>query len=92
MPTYEYECEKCGHRFEAFQSMTDEPLRECPTCTGPVRRLIGLGAGFIFKGSGFYSTDYRKGACPEGKGACEAAKPSQDDSGHTCSGSCCCKG
>lgn len=59
MPTYEYECQKCGHRFERFQSMKDEPLRECERCGGPVKRLIGMGAGFLFKGSGFYLTDYR---------------------------------
>jgi putative FmdB family regulatory protein len=58
MPTYDYECEK-GHRFEAFQSMKDEPLRECRECGAPVRRLIGPGSGFIFKGGGFYITDYR---------------------------------
>lgn len=59
MPTYEYECKKCGHRFEAFQSMTAEPLSTCPECSGPVKRLIGAGAGLLFKGSGFYLTDYR---------------------------------
>ena len=59
MPTYEYECQKCGHRFDAFQSMKDDPLRECPKCKGPIKRMIGTGAGFIFKGSGFYLTDYR---------------------------------
>ena len=59
MPTYEYECEKCGHRFELFQSMKDEPKKRCPKCRGKVRRLIGTGAGMIFKGSGFYVTDYR---------------------------------
>ena len=59
MPTYEYECEKCGHRFEVFQSMKDEPKKRCPKCKGKVRRLIGTGAGMIFKGSGFYVTDYR---------------------------------
>ncbi len=60
MPTYEYECPKCGHAFELFQSMNDAPLKKCPTCkkTG-VKRLIGGGAGLIFKGSGFYITDYR---------------------------------
>lgn len=91
MPTYDYECESCGHRYERFQSMTDEPERVCPECGCAVRRLIGSGAGIIFKGAGFYATDYRKGSCPEGRGACESAKPSPDDSGHTCSGSCCCK-
>jgi putative FmdB family regulatory protein len=59
MPTYEYECRKCGHAFERFQSITVEPLKRCPECRGKVRRLLGSGAGIIFKGSGFYQTDYR---------------------------------
>ena len=59
MPTYEYECRQCGHRFETFQSMKDEPLKKCEKCGGELRRLIGTGAGIIFKGSGFYQTDYR---------------------------------
>lgn len=59
MPTYEYECENCGHRFEEFQSITEEPIRVCPKCNGRVNRLIGAGAGILFKGSGFYITDYR---------------------------------
>ena len=59
MPTYEYECRKCGHQFEQFQSMTAKPLRSCPQCRGRVKRLLGSGAGIIFKGSGFYQTDYR---------------------------------
>ena len=59
MPTYEYECQKCGHEFEKFQSMKDEPLKRCPECRGKVKRLFGTGAGIIFKGSGFYETDYR---------------------------------
>lgn len=59
MPTYEYECKKCGHKFEEFQNITDPPLRKCPRCKGKVRRLLGTGAGIIFKGSGFYQTDYR---------------------------------
>ena len=61
MPTYEYECPKCGKTFEVFQSMKDEPLKTCPDkkCKGKVKRLIGTGAGLIFKGSGFYITDYR---------------------------------
>ena len=60
MPTYEYECNRCGHRFERFQSMTDKPVRTCPACKRrSVRRLIGTGAAIIFKGSGFYQTDYR---------------------------------
>jgi len=59
MPTYDYECEKCGINFEKFQNMKDDPIKKCPECNGPVRRLIGAGAGVIFKGSGFYATDYR---------------------------------
>ena len=59
MPTYEYECLKCGRRFELFQKMTDPPRKRCPECRGKVRRLLGTGAGMIFKGSGFYATDYR---------------------------------
>jgi putative FmdB family regulatory protein len=59
MPTYEYECQKCGHRFDRFQKMTDEPLKRCPKCRAKVKRLLGTGAGLIFKGSGFYQTDYR---------------------------------
>jgi putative FmdB family regulatory protein len=62
MPTYEYECTKCGHTFETLQSMKDAPLSSCPECRGRVRRLIGGGLGVIFKGSGFYSTDNKKGS------------------------------
>jgi putative FmdB family regulatory protein len=70
MPTYEYECQKCGHRFEVFQSINDSPKKICPKpkCRGRVKRVVGTGAGIIFKGSGFYSTDYRK------PGYAEAAK------------------
>ena len=59
MPTYEYECTKCGHLFEAFQSMTAEPIKKCPECACQVKRLFGTGAGLLFKGGGFYETDYR---------------------------------
>jgi putative FmdB family regulatory protein len=61
MPTYEYQCDNCGAKFEEFQKMTDAPLKTCPKCKkkGKVHRLISAGAGFIFKGSGFYATDYR---------------------------------
>lgn len=72
MPTYEYACPKCGHDFEVFQSMKDEPLKKCPNCkkTG-LKRLLGTGAGLIFKGSGFYVTDYKnkpKSSAKEGGG------------------------
>ncbi len=74
MPTYEYSCEKCGKNFDAFQSMRDEPFKECPKehCQqkrwghGKVKRLLGTGAGLIFKGSGFYITDYRSNNYKEG--------------------------
>jgi putative FmdB family regulatory protein len=61
MPTYEYECEKCGYVFEEFQSISAEPLKKCKKegCDGTVKRLFSPGAGFLFKGSGFYITDYR---------------------------------
>jgi len=59
MPTYDYQCDDCGHRFEQFQKMSDAPVRTCPECGGKVNRLIGTGAAVIFKGSGFHSTDYR---------------------------------
>jgi len=60
MPTYEYRCKACGHEFERFQSMTDQPVKTCPVCgKRQVQRLIGTGAGIIFKGNGFYCTDYR---------------------------------
>ncbi|MBN2589169.1 MAG: zinc ribbon domain-containing protein [Sedimentisphaerales bacterium] len=60
MPTYEYKCENCEHLFEHFQSMTSKPLRKCPECgKNKLIRLIGSGAGIIFKGTGFYQTDYR---------------------------------
>ncbi|MBN1526518.1 MAG: zinc ribbon domain-containing protein [Candidatus Omnitrophica bacterium] len=64
MPTYDYECGKCG-RFELFQSMKDEPLKKCPKCGGSAHRLIGSGGGIIFKGSGFYQTDYKNKKKPE---------------------------
>jgi putative FmdB family regulatory protein len=73
MPTYEYSCQKCGQNFEAFQSMRDKPFQECPKelCRlpkwghGKVKRLLGTGAGIIFKGSGFYITDYRSDSYKE---------------------------
>ncbi len=75
MPTYEYKCLNCNHTFEVFQSMSAEPVKECPKCKGPVKRLIGSGLSPIFKGSGFYQTDYKnnsgKPASPKKK---ESAK------------------
>src|SRR6267143_6862257 len=74
MPTYEYSCQKCGQNFDAFQSMRDEPYKNCPKelCRqakwgkGKVKRLLGIGAGLIFKGSGFYITVYRSSSYKEG--------------------------
>lgn len=77
MPTYDYVCQSCGHRFEVFQSMSAERLTHCPRqdCAGRVRRLIGTGAGIVFKGSGFYETDYKRKASQPGAGD-SAASPS----------------
>lgn len=61
MPTYSYECRKCGHVFDIFHSISATPRVKCEDCGGGVKRLMGTGAGIIFKGSGFYETDYKKG-------------------------------
>ena len=68
MPNYDYECQKCGKRFEIFQSMNDAKLTDCPEpdCDGLVKRLLGTGGGIIFKGSGFYQTDYRSSSYQAG--------------------------
>jgi putative FmdB family regulatory protein len=73
MPSYDYICTACGHEFELFQRMSDPPERQCPRCGGRVRRKIGSGAGILFKGSGFYATDYRS---PEYKAKERAEKGS----------------
>jgi putative FmdB family regulatory protein len=85
MPTYDYKCTKCGHTFEAFQSMNDKPLSRCPVCKGALRRLIGGGMGVIFKGSGFYTTDYKKSSTLTGsnggkEGSREKEKSSEKSS------------
>jgi putative FmdB family regulatory protein len=78
MPTYEYLCTKCGHRFELFQKMSDPPRKRCPRCRGAVRRLIGAGAGILFKGEGFYVTDYRsKDYQDKAKAERETKKPEE---------------
>ena len=75
MPTYDYRCQACDHRFEQFQSMTADPLRKCPQCgKNELERLIGTGAGVIFKGSGFYQTDYRSDSYKAGEKAADAPK------------------
>ncbi|MFH0877679.1 MAG: FmdB family zinc ribbon protein [Candidatus Omnitrophota bacterium] len=67
MPTYEYECKTCGHRFDKSQPMTAAPVKTCPKCKKSVRRVIHAGSGIIFKGSGFYATDYKKTKPPSEK-------------------------
>ena len=81
MPTYEYECEKCEHRFEVFQSMRDPPRKRCPKCRGKVRRLMSGGAGMIFKGTGFYATDYRSQSYKDQKKKESGEKPKAKDEG-----------
>lgn len=92
MPTYEYACDSCSHEFEQFQSITAEPLKKCPSCGKPkLRRLISTGGAVLFKGSGFYETDYRSdsykkaqqaeskpAAEPANKKDGEGAKPADD--------------
>ena len=84
MPTYDYACDACDHRFELFQSITAEPVKKCPECgRRKVRRLIGCCAAIVFKGSGFYKTDYRsesytKAAEADKKSTAPAASPSKD--------------
>ena len=80
MPTYEYECDACKHRYEKFQSMKDAADRKCPKCGKlKVRRLLGTGAGILFKGSGFYQTDYRSSSYQEkAKADKPAEKPAAD--------------
>ncbi len=82
MPTYEYECQSCGHKFELFQRITEKPQRRCPGCgKSKAKRLIGKGAGIIFRGSGFYQTDYRSDtyhkAAKEDNGASHSADSSK---------------
>lgn len=65
MPTYDYVCQDCSHAFEHFQTMSSDPLSVCPQCKGKLKRLIGAGAALIFKGTGFYCTDYKKTSTDE---------------------------
>src|SRR5262245_25396111 len=88
MPTYDYVCDACGHEFEEFQSFSEEALKKCPACKkNKLRRLFGTGAGVIFKGSGFYETDYRSESYKSAaKKESEAAKPAADANGSSGSG------
>ena len=88
MPTYDYRCNNCEHEFEEFQSMSAKPLRKCPECgTLKLERLIGTGAGVIFKGSGFYETDYRSESY---KKSAEAEKKSSDPKADKAKTPCAC--
>src|SRR6185295_2700671 len=80
MPTYDYECRKCGHRFEVFHAMSDETPKRCPVCKGRARKVPSAGAGLLFKGSGFYITDYRSESYKE-KAKEEGAKPAAAEGG-----------
>lgn len=85
MPTYDYECEACGHKFEHFQSITSDLLTKCPACgKKKLQRLFGTGAAVVFKGSGFYQTDYRSESWRKGA---ESAKKDSKDSGSSTSDS-----
>ena len=85
MPTYEYICKACDHEFEEFQSITAPPLKKCPACAKPkLQRKIGTGAGIIFKGSGFYETDYRSDSYKKAEKADkESGKPAEAKSDAT---------
>lgn len=80
MPTYEYQCDACQHNFDEFQSMSEAPLKKCPKCGKPkLRRVFGAGGAVIFKGSGFYQTDYRSESYKAAaKADQESAKPAAD--------------
>lgn len=90
MPTYQYECESCGHLFEALQSMTDKKLKKCPKCAKmTLVRHIGGGSGIIFKGTGFYETDY-KTKSPSSSAAEPKSGGPASGAGHCHSGGCGC--
>lgn len=86
MPTYDYRCKACGHELELFQSMTERPKRKCPECgKSSLERLIGAGGGLLFKGSGYYQTDYRSQSYTDGakadKAAQSSSKPKSESAG-----------
>jgi putative FmdB family regulatory protein len=88
MPTYDYQCQACGHSWELFQSMNDNPVKSCPKCKKrKAKRLLGVGAGLIFKGTGFYETDYKNKSGGEKKeGSSDSDSSSSDSSKSSDSG------
>ena len=85
MPTYDYECSACGHTLEQLQSFSEKPLKKCPLCKKmKLRRMIGTGAGIIFKGSGFYETDYTKKEPPKGESGESKDTKSESSSDSQC--------
>lgn len=84
MPTYNYECEECGFEFEKFQGIKEEKIKQCPKCQGKVRRIITGGSGVIFKGSGFYVTDYKKKETGSKKAAEKVESTSESTNKHDC--------
>ena len=87
MPVYEYECLECGKVFEEFQSFSDKPVSQCPFCKGKVKRLISKGVGLVFKGSGFYSTDYRSSTTKSNSSSCSTCSSSSCSTCGTSGGS-----
>jgi putative FmdB family regulatory protein len=81
MPTYEYRCPDCGHEFELFQRMSDEAKADCPACGKPATRRMSGGAGFLFKGSGFYITDYRSDSYKKAAGSEAGGEKAGSDKG-----------
>jgi len=86
MPTYEYECLVCKHKFEILQSITAKPKTKCPKCGKKIRKLISSSGGFIFKGSGFYATDYKKTAKPFSSGDTAVTCPKMQEGCAGCPG------
>lgn len=93
MPTYQYECDACGHGFEVLQSMVDKKLKKCPKCGKlKLHRLIGAGSGIIFKGTGFYETDYKRKEVPKSESSPKspgAVKASSSKPQDCCGGGAC---
>ena len=86
MPTYEYECRICGYSFDAFQSFSDAPLKDCPQCGREIRRVINGGSGVIFKGSGFYVTDKKNSAAGSSKKTAGSGAETPKTEGASCPG------